>query len=485
MRKIVKYYKTLIALLLLVITLAGCSDYLSIAPENDLIKEKFWTKREDVEAALAATYDAFRDVALESFIWGELRADLVTFNSTLFGNYVSIAGSNISPSNGAINYAKYYNAINLANTLMYFDDEVLKLDQSYTPRMNNAIEAEALFIRSLCYFYLVRVWKDVPLVIEPSITDKGDLFKPKSSEAEIIKQIIDDLLKAKDMAYTTEFIDNPPYYKGRANKYAIMALLSDVYLWNEQYQKSIDYADSIINSGLFGLEPTETWFSMYNPGNSMTESIFEIQFDGNYEGQASPFYNNMIPEKGSPNISFKTNIIETFFNKDDHRWCGTKTPIWKYRGVTYNGSVTRQYPQLDANVIYYRYPDMLLNKAEALNELNKVLEANEYVRLTKERANISHVNILSQTEMRNEILNERGREFIVEGKRWFDILRTAKRNNFKNKQIIINMILAGVDIKMQAILKTRVYDTLSYYLPIPEKDLLYNPNLKQNPFYDR
>jgi len=66
-----------------------------------------------------------------------------------------------------------------------------------------------------------------------------------------------------------------------------------------------------------------------------------------------------------------------------------------------------------------------------------------------------------------------------------DLLRAAKRNNFENKQLIIDMILSGADIKQQAILRTRVYDTLSYYLPIPERELIYNQNLVQNPFYDR
>jgi hypothetical protein len=87
--------------------------------------------------------------------------------------------------------------------------------------------------------------------------------------------------------------------------------------------------------------------------------------------------------------------------------------------------------------------------------------------------------------LRQAVLDEKGREFILEGKRWFDLLRAAKRNKFQNKQIIINMILSGADIKQQAILKTKVYDTLSYYLPIAEHELIYNQNLEQNPYYDR
>lgn len=484
MRKFKSNYKLIVAPILMLMLLAGCSDWLTLAPENDLIKEKFWSKREDVDGALAATYDAFRDAALESLIWGELRADFVKFGNTNFGEYNNIAESEISSSNGKIKWEKYYNAINLANTLMYYDQQVVDIDESFTPRMKQAIDAEALFIRSLSYFYLVRIWKEVPLVIEPSISDKQDLFPPKSKEDEVIKQIINDLLEAKDKAYTTEYIGNPAYYKGRANKYAIMALLSDVYLWDEQYQKSIDYCDSIINSAKFSLEPYATWFYLYKPGNSMSESIFEIQFDDNLDAQENPIYNNMIPVQGSLQVSFSSQA-KSYFEKADIRWCGVKNPTWKYKGIDLVSPVVRSGSERDANFIYYRYADILLNKAEALNEINRSNEANEYLRLTKERAGISHVDIIDQKEMRTEILNERGREFVLEGKRWFDLLRSAKRDHFSNKQLIIGMILAGADIKQQAILKTRVYDTMSYYLPIPEQDLRYNPFLVQNPFYDR
>jgi hypothetical protein len=98
---------------------------------------------------------------------------------------------------------------------------------------------------------------------------------------------------------------------------------------------------------------------------------------------------------------------------------------------------------------------------------------------------LTHAEVTDEATMRQAVLDERGREFILEGKRWFDLLRAAKRNHFKNKQIIVNMIISGADVKQQAILKTKVYDTNSYYLPIPYGDILYNQNLTQNPFYDR
>lgn len=485
MKSITNNIKQIAAVLMILLVITSCNDWLSIAPENDLIKEKFWSKKADADGALAAAYNAFRDAALESFIWGELRADIAEFSGNSFADYNSIASSNISITNPRISWSKYYNAINLANTFMYFADEVVEKDKSFTAEMKQAYDAEMLFIRALSYFYLVRLWKEVPLVIDASVSDQGDLFLPKSTEREIIDQIIADLTKAKGLAYTDELRDTPEYYKGRANKYSIMALMADVYLWDEQYQNCINYCDSIINTGKFGLVDYNDYFKLYNPGNSMVESIFEIQFDSRYEGQSNPIYNDVARITGTVNLKMKAIALNILFNKEDMRLFGTRTPAHKYLGIDPNSSTKRTNTQRDANFIYYRYADILLSKAEALTELNQLNEANALLRQVVERVGFSHVEITRQTELRDQILNERAREFVFEGKRWFDILRHAKRNNFQNKHVIINMILSGADIKQQAILRTRVYDEMSYYLPIPERELLYNPNLVQNPFYDR
>lgn len=473
-----------LAVLVGLMALTSCTDWLSIAPENDLIKEKFWTKTEDVEGALAASYDALREASLQSLVFGELRADLVEFTGPSFTDYAKIAASNISPTNGVISWDNYYTAINLANTLMHFDDEVFEKDQTFTREMKDAIEAEARFIRSVAFFYLVRLWKDVPLVTEASISDTSNLFLPKSTEKEVLDYIIQDLLTAKDMAYTTEFLGTD-YFYGRANKYSIMALLADVYLWDEQYEKCIQYCDEIINSGLYGLEPTETFFNIYYPGNSPVESIIEIQYDDDLEGQENPIYYNMISFAGGNQVTMVSKNINMFMLREDLRMFQGKGATWKYAGKDALGLVPRVITERDANWILYRYADILHMKAEACIELNRFGDANEMIGETLLRAGMSYEEQQDKELLREALLDERGREFLFEGKRWFDLLRAAKRNHFENKQIIINMILSGADIKQQAILKTRVYDTLSYYLPIPERDLIYNQNLEQNPYYDR
>jgi starch-binding outer membrane protein, SusD/RagB family len=484
MRKFHIMSKRLFILIFGMLALTNCNDWLDVAPEDELVKEDFWQKTSDVYGGLAATYNAMRSASLQSLILGECRADLVNFTGPDFSQYAQIAASNISPNNSAVSWRAYYSAINLANTLMFYNKEVFELDNTFTQEMLDGVDAEALFIRSLAYFYLVRLWKDVPLVIEPSISDTTNLYIGKSTEKEVIQQIINDLLKAKDMAYTTQYYGSE-YFYGRANKYSIMALLADVYLWDEQYQKCIDYCDSISNTGLYGLEDTETWFRVYYPGNSANESIFEFQYNSRLDNQSNPVYNNLITTYGATQVTLNTRVTNLLLNREDARNFQGRGAVWKYRGKDALGLVQRTSTEEDANWIIYRYADIMLMKAEACIELDRFEEANSLIRETMLRAGMPYEENFDKTLLRQALLDEKGREFLLEGKRWFDLLRAAKRNKFQNRQIIIDMILSGADIKQQAILRTKVYDTLSYYLPIAERELIYNQNLVQNPYYDR
>lgn len=484
MRKLKIKSPVILTIVIVIIGLSSCKDWLTVAPQDKLVKEKFWTKTEDVYSSLAATYDAMRGASLNSLILGEVRADLITFSGASFSNYIQIGQSNISPTNGAVNWSEYYNAINLANTTMYFNKDVFGKDKTFTKEMLDGVDAECLFIRSLANFYLIRLWKDVPLVVTPSVSDTSNLYVEKSPENVVIQQIVTDLNKAMEMAYTTEFLGTDRFY-GRANKYAMMALLADVYLWNEKYAECIQYCDEIINTGLYGLEPSETFFRNYYPGNSEVESIFEFQYNDALDNQENPIYYNLLNLGGSPQCGLNSRNVNQIMLREDLRNFGGRTATWKYQGKDAIGLVGRTNTERDGNWNIYRFADIILMKAEALIELERFDEANELIRETLLRAGMPYEDNFDLETMRKALLDERGREFLLEGKRWFDLLRAAKRDGFANKQIIINMILSGADIKQQAILRTKVYDTLSYYLPIYERELIYNQNLVQSPYYDR
>lgn len=354
MEKFLTDSKKIVTLLLMVLLFSACTKWLDIAPEKDLYQNNFWKTTKDANSALAATYSTFRSAALESFIFGELRGDMAKLSGGN-SNLAAIASSDINPTNPAVDWSTYYKTIALANIFMYYDKNVLANDKSFTPKMKNGMDAEALFLRSLSYFYLVRLWKNVPLVTNPSISDTCNIYPVISDEPVIIKQIITDLLIAKDKAYTTYFQDKPNYFKGRANKYSIMTLLADVYLWDQQYQKCIDYCDSVTNSNLYSLLPATSWFTLYNPGNS-NESIFELQFedDGSTNDQVNPFFTNGWINLNSGKTGFAaTNKYNNLFpDISDIRACNGRTLGWKYEGITVDNDLMRSsVSQKDAHII--------------------------------------------------------------------------------------------------------------------------------------
>ncbi|MBN1184586.1 MAG: RagB/SusD family nutrient uptake outer membrane protein [Bacteroidales bacterium] len=495
-----KFNIYIIITVVIISLLGSCTDWMELEPEDKLIRQEFWQKEGDVEAVTAAMYDAFRETSLKSLMMGEVRGDLVYFNANQYRNYARISESNIQPDNPEVQWKDYYSAINLANTLIQFMPMVIENDNLFTEADMEKVKAEALFIRSLTYFYLVRLYKDVPLLLSASSSDTVNFYVEKSDEAVVLDQIISDLEYAESIAIskenidenTTQFISDLTLFKGRANKYSIQTLLADVYLWKEDYQKCIEYCDKVIDSKLFSLINETDWFNIYSLGNSK-ESIFEIQYsEANKE--TNPIYNKLLPISGG-SLAYFYDEVSTLFPKrlnypeGDVRYANRNIgPKAKYLLLDNEGTgLWRDYSQKDANFIYYRYADILLMKAEALAELGSFVESQEIINEVKVRANIAPIfPEQSISEFRTVLLEERGREFIFEGKRWFDLLRFAKRNHWANKNFLITILVNKVtDEDQAAILKGRILDPNGFYLPIPESDIKYNDKLKQNPYYDR
>ncbi len=466
-----------------------CTDWLDLEPENDLIEDEFWKRGEDVESTLAATYNSWRGSGLNNLIMGEIRGDMIKFQGSAFSSYNRLSQSDITTSNPTVNWKAYYNTINLANTLMYYAPLVQERDPTFSVEDKERIESEALFIRSLSYFYLVRLWKDVPLVLQPMISDTVHFMLEKSPEDQVLDHVVSDLKRAEKIASTDEFAGDPYMYKGRANKYAIWALLADVLLWQENYSACIAYADSIITSGKFSLESQNTWFRLFYPGNSMNESIFEIQFSTVHKQVNPVFYNAVILNNYDANINMTATpaLIQLYDVSDTRKLSLEEEEAWpakKYAAKDLN-STYRIASENDANFIVYRFAEVLLMKAEALVEIGDIQQANDILKTISNRANGFYEGVGDTDKLRIAVLNERAREFAAEGKRWFDILRYAKRDGFQRKQFIINMVLSNAGVQQRAVLETRVTDTMSYYLPIPENEIIYNPKLEQNSYYDR
>jgi hypothetical protein len=488
-------------LLLLGMTLAFCSScnkWLEVKPQDGLTRDDYWKTKEQLQAAVIGCYSSLLDNSLvtDLFVWGELRADMVTTTLNTPIDAVNLMQGNVLPDNAYTSWAPVYRTINYCNTVIKYGPGVMAVDKTLTKEQLNAYLAEAYGLRALMYFYLLRTFGEVPLQLQPTATEDAVQQLVKSPQDVVYDTIMSDLKFAQ--AHAVETYDDLDMNKGRLTKYSIFAIEADAYLWENQYQDCINACDSVIDSQRFGMiagTNQDDWFNtLYYKGNS-NESIFEFQFD---QQKLNPFYNMFF--SASNQFAAADNLMQDVFGLDptgltkDIRGDGgslnaTSGVIWKYAGASSGTSlVTRTSDQSYAHWFCYRYPDILLMKAEALAWTDQGAEALQLVDEVRTRA--SALDATAQTpdpssaeDVTQYILAERAREFAFEGKRWFDVLRVAKRNNYADLSVLLNVVTANAPGSMQQTVLNKYKDVRSHYLPINESELQADKALVQNPYY--
>jgi hypothetical protein len=478
-----KSYRKLILLVGLGILILGqsCSDWLNLLPEDDLVTDEFWMSQEDVESVLFNTYGVFAGEVKTLLMWGELRGGLLSEGRNVPSDAAKILMGDINETNSYTNWSNLYKVINGANQILEYAPPVVDRDPSFSKIELNQILSEALYLRAISYFYLVRTFKDVPLILIPYTTDEQDYYPEKSTEQVILDQIILDLNRALDNAALS--YNSTESTKGRVTKYAVHALLADVNLWMDNYQETIDQCSEIINSGKYALLGEANWFENFYPGNS-NSSIFEIQFSKSW-GTTPGLYETFSYQKNRQFI-INARIIE-LFDPDDVRGLGAtysnqNLEIWKYVGI--NPLEERGDAFNDNNFIIYRLADIKLMQAEAMIELNDFESAAGIINEIRLKRGLDEISIEPSTEaFEDELLKERARELTGEGKYWFDLLRIGKRNNYERKEKVIEALILNASAETILALQVKFQDPYSWYMPISRDELQINLNLIQNPYY--
>jgi hypothetical protein len=481
-----------------VLFLTSCESWLALEPQDAITRQEFWKTKEQVEAAVIGCYasllgntDNQQSIPELMFLWGEMRADMIVPNTSARSNEVEVVNGNILETNAIANWRSFYKTINYCNTVIEFAPGVMETDPTFKQSQLNSYLSEALAIRSLLYFYLVRTFREVPLKLDASVSDEDDYALPKNSEAEIINQILADLQQAEEMAVLS--YGNHAFNKGRITRYTVNALQADVYLWAEDYENCIVACNKIINSGQFGLVSGPEWFaSQFAIGNS-NESIFELQFDVQ---KINTFFDMFATNRrwlASPLVLEEMYTLD-FINPLNRDWradgASLKSDgrIWKYLGL--DESRQRAVNESYAHWILYRYADIKLLKAEALAQTGGGAEALQILDEIRLRANALEttergVDPEDVSGLTDYILEERARELAFEGKRWFDVLRNARRNNYERIDILVSIAVKSAPPDRQQTIINKLLDTNSHYLPIYFTELQTNINLVQNPFYLR
>jgi hypothetical protein len=484
MRFNIKTKLRIVLVVLIPMLISSCDDWLELVPPDGLVRDEYWKSKEDVEASLMGAYQKFAKLDATLFLMGELRGDMIISDVNASSDYRDVMEANIFPDNSLCNWANFYSVINYCNSVLKYAPIVEGLDPTFSQYQLKGFEAEALFLRSLTYFYLVRAFQEVPLILEASESDDVNFFLPTSTSEVILAQIEADLLSAR--TGVTEDYGSLNANKGRATMSAINSLLADIALWNFDYEACISYVETIENSGI-EVVPGAQWFEIFYPGNSL-ESIFEFQFDASLD-QYNSIYNLTYNQKNFLASENALELLEPSQSKEIIRGEGSirisDLKIWKFAGAAPDGKTLR--PGEDAasgNWIIYRMADILLMKAEALSQIGRYEEALKIVNDLRIKRLMNPLTAsFSPATFEDLILEERARELAFEGKRWFDLLRMGRRNDYQRKSNLIEIIVEKVPSTQKLLLAIKLTNPWGWYLPIEAEELERNFNLIQNPYY--
>lgn len=557
MKKYFSFILTIIATAIS-LSLSSCSDWLELMPEDSTIEEEFWKNGNQVESVVRACYRYMQEDNLMQriILWGELRSDEVQNGPSLSSAEAEIVNANVKSNNSWCNWASFYTVINYCNKVLEYAPSVRHLDANFSEATCNAYLAEAHTLRALCYFYLLRTFRDVPLVLESSKTDEYDYnvsnrdtlawinyyhlpvsvtsftseaYPLINQENYVLDRMIEDLKLAKDYA-ATEW-ENEEENRGRVTRRAVEALLADYYLWRASVNHTIDAAkseadyrecialcNSILNQSA-DMEDVELaqganlLQDVFYNGNSY-ESIFELNFTTNgYANNAtSTLYGNTVKSR-NPHLLAAVGLqalfnqskassdeadydfrSKDFFNPKDNR-------IFKYEGQTpptefnsRSATYTFRSSSSQANWIFYRLADIYLMKAEATaqiattaDEVSAVVTLcnKTYIRACTDnsdvRDSLDHATYASPSDAQRLVLEERQRELMFEGKRWFDLLRLARRNGSTTNSW--QYIESRYDEDVTTI-RNKMTSIEAWYLPIYLNETKINGNLRQNTYYE-
>ena len=412
------------------LSFASCSDFLEVKSQNVTVEDEFWNEKADVDQMMTGLYASLQDagVVKRMMIWGEFRSDNVTSGNNIEkdASLQKIFKGDIDASNGYTTWTPFYYIINSANTLIEHAPAVAATDPAFSTSELNADIAEASAIRDLCYFYLIRTFRDVPYTTVAYADDNQVMNLPATKFDDVLDSLIIDLERVQGNAvknYPSSSSTKALYQTGRITQDAIHAMLCDMYLWKKDYNKCIEYADMVIASmcqrakdkGFYNrLSADEearvngyplisdvftntvyghAYNEIFGDGNSM-ESIFELTYmrDDNMpsNGAANDFYmfskGDIVAGYAAPStyVSGTEGQTNQVFSKYDGRYYENmyngkiSKGCFAVVNVDYSGgpekvSTSHFSPYAEnkskANWIIYRLTDVMLMKAEALTAL--------------------------------------------------------------------------------------------------------------------
>ena len=465
--------------LLTVCLLAGCKKFVEVPdPITSTSYSSVYTSDAVATSVLTGIYTNLANEAagspqlLSISVYGGLSADEFSLinnaGNISYRNYYHNISDNRSATSSTDFWSDSYQYIYVANSAI----GALTNNTSLTPAVNKQLMGEAKFMRAFCYFYLVNLYGDVPLVTGISPTINASL--PRVPQAQIYQLILTDLKDAESLLsdkYLDGTVLNESAERVRPTKWAASALLARTYLYLKDWANAQKEASLVIsNNAVFSLTDLNSVFL-----KNSQEAIWQLQpvaYGMNtIEGPAF-----ILPSTGvGPNypITLGSSLFNSFEPGDERlsNWVGSLIPDgtqetyyypYKYKINTY-GAAVGEYEMV------LRLGEQYLIRAEAEAELGDLSSAAADLNSIRNRAGLSNTTSITQSTLLTAIQQERRVELFSEwGHRWLDLKRTGT-----------------IDAAMStaAPLKGGTWDTRHQLYPISNYELLNNRNLVQNPGY--
>lgn len=453
--------KTVI-MVMLILQGTSCTDILDKEPVSSFSASGFYKTTADVQAGIYGIYDAAQSAFRLNFCyWGEGRADNV--QTAQSGESLILSSNNLNNTASSADWTSLYTMVSRANyAIKYIPNVYTEEDVA-----GKQLLGQAYALRALAYFYLVRVWGDVPFITEPYTSVEQDIFVGKADKETILDQVEEDL-KYASANCTEKFNSNNDrimFTRGGAN-----ALLTQVYMWRKKYQEAVNTSAAVMANSLYALVPMADWGKMFTDSYSK-ESIFEVGFNDTETNGLRTLYAVGSYAIYTPSNKWKASIEPGDLRRDFVYDVVPADPkaIWKYLGKGVSDEVSTPSKQ---NIVLIRLADIMLLRAEALNKLGGASNKTEALNLLntiRKRAGLQEFADESAAtakygDLEQAILQERSVELCFEGHRWFDLVRTGKAISTMGP-------LNGLSNEANLV------------WPIHINALNKNPNLEQNAFY--
>lgn len=421
-------FKSIIALALASVGFISCSEkFFEQYPSNNITEGNFYQTEDDFNQGVYSCYAKLKTNMAFHLTELAYRTDECILESMAVSTQdrYDIDHFAENASNGIIEdiWDAWYNGIYRCNDVL---DHMAGKEFGKLPQY----KAEILFMRSWWYFNLYRCFGGVPLVTRV-VTPAESKLVPRCTEEDMYKRLVEDLTFA---------VENLPAQRSsevaRVTKIAAQALLGKVHLTFGGYAEAEAILAEAMKDTKFGLEKTTA--DAFNVNNKMNkEIIFALYYDKTLDyGHGYWYSSNTSVEADRRN---PTPEFLSIFDKADNRYALITTyrqvpnvsnvfAMAKWDDVydaTYTTSVGNDFPHI-------RYADVVLMRAEALAQMDKVSDALPFMNQIRQRAGIADYTNTDKAAFIKELGMERGREFAFEGQRWFDLVRLGLAQEFFN-----------------------------------------------------